>query len=327
MARDDGSLAPGEGLDGVVDRDRGGRGRGRGEEPGPPLAARRRSEGPQRRPARAELTERAEALCERARAESLAGEGPLLEYLESVFDAFGVDMEEHSEHSFIIRPGAYMSEPYPGLPEDGLTFTCHRDTALANEDIEFFTWEHPLVLRGMEMVLNGEHGNTAIASLKHPQIRPGTLLLECLFVLESASSHAVQADRYLPPAGIRVVIDEKGRDYAALLTDTCLRMESAPVETETAKKIVRAYQPQLRELLRTGETLAQRQVPERLEQARQRIHQTLDREIDRMQALRRVNPNVREEELHYLERQREAMEKTIASAALRLDAQRVIVAT
>ncbi len=270
---------------------------------------------------------RAEALCQRAGVESAEGEGELLDYLEALFDAFGVDLEEHSEHSFIIRPGTHMQEPFPGLPDDGLTFTCHRDTALANEDIEFFTWEHPLVLRGMEMVLSGERGNTAIAAMNYPRAKPGTLLLECHFVLESASSRVVQSSRYLPASGIRVVVDDTGHDHAAVLTTEFMALNSTPVENETAKKIVRAYEKPLRDLLRTGEMAAQGQMTDRLEQARQRTRHTLGREIDRMRALQVVNPNVREEEIRYLERQREAIEKAIASAGLRLDAQRVIVTT
>ncbi len=271
--------------------------------------------------------QRAEALTQRARLEATAGEAELLEYLEELFDAFGVDMEEHSARAIIIRPGTHMQQPFPGLPEDGLTFTCHRETALANEDMQFFTWEHPLVLRGMEMVLSGEHGNTAVTAMKHPAVRPGTLLLECIYVLESASTRMAQSGRYLPPSTLRVVVDAQGHDHADELTETALLTHTTPVESQTARQIVRTYQQQLRDLHVLGEEVARRRIPELLEQAIGRTRQTLDREIGRMRALRRINANVREEELHYLERRRETTERAIASASLRLDAQRVIVTT
>lgn len=270
---------------------------------------------------------RAAELTRKAHAGAVSGETELLDYLEALFDAVGVELEDHSEHAFIIRPGASMQEPYPGLPEDGLTFTCHRDTALANEDIEFLTWEHPLVLRGMEMVLSGERGNSAIAALNHARFKPGTLLLECFYVLESASSRAVQAGRYLPPSSIRVVVDLQGSDHAAHVPEVTLAGSGKPVESETARQIIRAYRQPLRDLLGIGESVARQHVPAHLAEASRRIHHTLDREIDRMRALRRVNPNVREDELRYLEQQRDAAEKAIAAATLRLDAQRVIVTT
>ncbi len=53
----------------------------------------------------------------------------------------------------------------------------------------------------------------------------------------------------------------------------------------------------------------------------------LDGEIGRLQALRQVNPNVRAEEITYLEQQREQLTAILDAASLRLDALRVIVST
>lgn len=271
--------------------------------------------------------QKAEILARRAREEAAGSEAELPGYLEELFDAFGVELEEHSENVFIVRPGMHMQEPFPGLPDEGLTFTCDRATALANEDIEFFTWEHPLVLRGMEMVLSGEKGNTAITAVKQSRVPAGTLLLECIFVLESASSRAVQASRYLPPSSIRVVVDPQGHDHAPEFTEAVLAKDEATVESETARQIVQAYQQPLRALIGLAEAAARLRIPELLEQAAHRAHRVIDGEIHRLKALQQFNPNVREEEIRYLERQRTATDRSIASANLRLNAQRVIIAT
>ena len=67
------------------------------------------------------------------------------EYLDKVFDCFGIDSEVHSENNIIIRPGDYMQvHSFPGLLEDGMTITYDRENALTHEDIHFITWEHPL---------------------------------------------------------------------------------------------------------------------------------------------------------------------------------------
>jgi ATP-dependent helicase HepA len=50
-------------------------------------------------------------------------------------------------------------------------------------------------------------------------------------------------------------------------------------------------------------------------------------EIERLQALARVNPNVRAEEIEFMELQREALAIALDSASFRLDALRVVVAT
>ena len=48
----------------------------------------------------------------------------LMDYMERVFDQFGVDQERHSQQAMVLRPGDHMlHEQFPGLPEDGVTAT------------------------------------------------------------------------------------------------------------------------------------------------------------------------------------------------------------
>ena len=53
-------------------------------------------------------------------------------YMERVFDVFGVDQEQHSSVSTVLRPGDHMlCHNFPSLPEDGMTATYQRDMALS----------------------------------------------------------------------------------------------------------------------------------------------------------------------------------------------------
>jgi ATP-dependent helicase HepA len=54
---------------------------------------------------------------------------------------------------------------------------------------------------------------------------------------------------------------------------------------------------------------------------------TLSTEINRLKALRPVNPNVREDEIAFFEQQLAALNTLIDASQLRLDALRVIVVT
>lgn len=83
----------------------------------------------------------------------------------------------------------------------------------------------------------------------------------------------------------------------------------------------------IRSLLAAAERLAQAQVPEILATAHSHSEHTLRTEINRLRALRRVNPNVREEEIRFFEQQLETLGRALDQASLRLDAVRVIVAT
>ncbi len=267
----------------------------------------------------------AEALTERARAQDATLATELLPYLERLFDCYGVDSEPHSDKAWIIRPSDKLQSSFPGLFEDGMTITCDRETALANEDMQFVTWDHPMVTGAIEMVLSSELGNSTIITLKEPAIATGTLIAECLYVLEGVSSRALQARRYLPPALVRVAIDQHGNDHAEALPLERISAEGAPIDKETARKVARTYKEQLREMVRRGEALAQRRVPELLEQARQRSRAMLEGEIERLEALRRVNPNVRQEEIDFLRSQWQEVDRLMASASLRLDAVRVVI--
>jgi ATP-dependent helicase HepA len=152
-------------------------------------------------------------------------------------------------------------------------------------------------------------------------------LLECLYSLEAASVEALQTERYLPPTMIRVVVDEKGVDHNNKLPHRVITTSCAQVDFETANKIVRAKQKILKLLVDRCEKMAHLQVPAVLDEAHQQASETLTREINRLKALSRVNPNVRAEEIHFFEQQLERLTRVLDSATLRLDALRVIVAT
>ncbi len=252
----------------------------------------------------------------------------LSDYLSRVFDCYGIDSEHHSEACQIIRPGDHMqNSSFPGLHSEGMTITYERDTALTNEDVHYITWEHPLTTGAMEMLLNNEQGNTAIAAIKHPGIKAGTLLLECLFVLESSANSALQSNRYLPPTLIRVMIDPQGRDYSNDLSSEKLEAIRAKVDRETARKIIRAFGKKLREMVPLAEQQAEKVAPLFLQKAEARAQTMLNREINRLKALQKVNPNVRNDEIQFFETQLAALTQAIKAAHLRLDAVRIIIST
>lgn len=268
----------------------------------------------------------ANALKTKALAED--AESGLWEYLDKVFDCYGVDSEPHMHDSHIIRPGHHMQTgSFPGLLEEGMTVTCVRDIALANEDMHFLTWEHPMLTGTMDMILSSELGNTAVTAMKYKGSRPGTLLIECLFVLEATATEALQSTRYLPPTSIRIVVDQHGKHHSSDLPHKLINAMHEPVVKETANQVAQAYAPVLRTMVANAEALAQQQAPEILAAALKHSRHALLTEINRLKALQQVNPNVRDEEIQFFEIQLKALEQALQSASPRLDALRVIVTT
>jgi ATP-dependent helicase HepA len=251
----------------------------------------------------------------------------LAAYMEAVFDAYGVHSEENGEACYIIRPGDHMLSRFPGLPDDGMTVTYRRETALAYEDTQFISWEHPLVTGAMDLVLSSELGNTTVTTVSYQGAKPGTLLLECLYLLDSTSDSELQSSRYLPATTIRVVLDEYANSHETALSHSHIEDSRRPVSADTANKIIRAKEQTLRQLIGKCEAIARARSPDILAAAHQRSEQILNREINRLRALRQVNPNVRDEEIEYFEQQRELLHRALRFAIVRLDALRVMVAT
>ncbi|WP_297324263.1 RNA polymerase-associated protein RapA [Nitrosomonas sp.] len=251
----------------------------------------------------------------------------LLQYMETVFDCCGVHVEEHRAGSFLIEPSEHMSMPFPGLQDEGSVITYARNVALANEDMHFLTWEHPMVIHAMERILNHETGNAVVSAMKHKKVQPGTLFLESLFVLEAGGQGVQQGNRYLPSALIRVLLDEQGNDDYPHLEHDAINQHLAAVAAGIAKQVIQLKEDAIKALLTLSEQKANAQAPQLIAQAETRIKQTFFPEIERLKALQQVNPNVRAEEIQFFEQQLLQLTNALKSSNLRLDAVRVIVAT
>jgi len=260
------------------------------------------------------------------RAEQDDQEKPLLEYMGQVFDSLGIDSEIHSENCLIIRATDEMVNQLPGLPDDGLTVTFNRQTALSFEDAQYLTWEHPLTRTAMEMITSSEMGNTAMTAISQTHIKSGSILLECIYSLEVPPISTLQSDRYLPPTSIRVLIDEQGNDHQEDLTHPFILEHRVHVPAKMANKIVRAKDKALRSLFSRCEEIAGKQTPDILRQAHEDSSEILEREINRLKALSQINPNIRDEEIEFFEQQMAALDEVLDAASLRLDSLRVVIA-
>ncbi|MFC3117081.1 RNA polymerase-associated protein RapA [Cellvibrio fontiphilus] len=247
-------------------------------------------------------------------------------YMEQVFDSFGIDYEKHSEKSLVLHPSDHMRiEQFPGLPEDGLTVTYDRQQALSREDMQFLTWEHPLVRGAQDLISLSEFGNTAFCTLKLPPLKPGSLLLEALFVLHCPAPAELQLFRYMPQSLLRVLLDDKGKDLSAVLGITQLSKLLQKVPRNNAQDLVRHARPTLTTMVQTAEEITQAKQAELIAQAQAKVSEQLNAELARMKALKEVNPNVRQEEIDYLAQRLAASQHFLSQAKIRLDALRVVM--
>jgi len=248
-------------------------------------------------------------------------------YMETLFDAFGIDSEDHSENALILKPSEKMLDAsFPLGDDEGVTITYDRAQALSREDMQFLTWEHPMVQGGMDLVLSGSMGNTAVALIKNKALKPGTVLLELLFVSEVVAPRSLQLGRYLPPAALRCLLDTNGNDLASRVAFETLNDQLESVPRASANKFVQAQRDVLAQRISGGEAKIMPTHVERVAEAQRRLAAESDEELARLNALKAVNPSVRDSEIDALRKQREDGLAMLDKAALRLEAIRVLVA-
>ncbi len=251
----------------------------------------------------------------------------LRNYLERLMEGFGLETEDHSKHCLIVRPGSHMTvSSYPSVPADGTTITFNRDTALAREDMQFVTWEHPMVREGMEMLLTSETGNTSVALIKNKALKPGTMLMEAVFVVEAGGDRKLQLHRFLPPTVIRTLIDPNLNNLADKVGFEGLDSQLQKLKTTMARKVVKAQREPILKMVNKAEDYARTRVADIINEACQQLIQSVTREIRRLAALKAVNPNIRDEEIEFLKQQAAIGHQCLQKAQLRLDGIRLIFA-
>jgi ATP-dependent helicase HepA len=250
----------------------------------------------------------------------------LFEYLSAYWDAFGVEHEPGPTGALVLRPGRHMlQEHFPGLPADGLTVCFERGHALAHEDRAFLTWEHPMVRSAIELLSNSDLGSAAILLTRNPGFKAGALLLEMLYVAECPAPPALQVGRFLPRLGLRLLLDERGRDHSEVISCDALNGKCLTGNRKLVAALLQTKAAQLDSVLDKGEARARRATPKLKREASARMHALLDTEIERLGALARINPAIRADEIAQLANRRARLAEALDRIHLRLDALRLVV--
>ena len=226
----------------------------------------------------------------------------------------------------MLQPGDHMhGHSFPGLPEDGLTATYDRTKALVREDMQFHTWEHPMVTGSMDMILSGEFGNATLCTLKLQAFKPSTVLLECIFIIQCTAPKVFRLDHYFTQAIIRVLIDQKHNDLGNVLTSEHMDRMAERVKKNIAQNIIRHARKQINELIDHASSVAEVEMQNIVSQASQTMAKEQEAELQRLISLSEVNPNIRQEEIDYLKNTTMQMHELMQHASLKLVAIRVAI--
>ncbi|MBZ9612261.1 RNA polymerase-associated protein RapA [Rheinheimera maricola] len=241
------------------------------------------------------------------------------------WDMLGIDQEDRNDTSIILKPSEQMLGSYPWLGDEGVTVTFDRASALAEEDIQLLSWDHPMVRGTLDILTTEHHGSSSVAILANKALPVGSYLLEFNFIVEASAPQALQIHRYLPATPLRLLLDKSGNNLSAKVSFEQLNKQLKPIGRQTGSKLAGALQTLIHPLIANATALAEQQLTDLTTHAQLHAAKTLSEQQQRLNALRQLNPSVRQEEIDTLQQQQQQLVEYISKARLKLDAIRLIV--
>jgi ATP-dependent helicase HepA len=247
-------------------------------------------------------------------------------FMFKIFDIFGIAQADRGENAIVLKPTEHMLTPsFPCLRDEGLTVTFDRNTALAQEDVHFISWDHPMVQDVMSLVIDDDIGTTSVALLKNKQLPAGSFFVELIYLAETSAPKALQMGRFFPSTPVRLLLDKNGNDLAQNVAFDAFNQQLNAVGKQTASKLATALQTSVHPLIEKANELAKEQLASLKANAKQKVEVQLVEELDRLKSLMQINPSVREDEVNYLATQKATLHEHAEKAELKLDSIRLIV--
>lgn len=251
-------------------------------------------------------------------------------FLDRYLTAVGIDYSVQRDGSWIIHPidgSAVDIEGIESLPldEEGMTLTFDRAQALVREDIEYITYEHPLILAILEMILSGTFGNTQISLLRSNALPKGMLLIENQFRIEAIAAKSLNLSAYLPQQNLRVLLSERGDDLSKIATSDKLLPLIDRLDKARARQVAKVRAAVIDARTQDAKRLAFEQLTKISQQACESFGEYMDKEIGRLSRLQAVNPNVRDDEIAALVSLKEQGLQALGQLSLVPDSIRVLV--
>ncbi len=158
-------------------------------------------------------------------------------------------------------------------------------------------------------------------------LKAGSLLIEAIFRVHCISDKSLQLQRYLSDACVRRVIDSNGNDLTEVITEQHFATLGKRVGKNVAYNLVKHTRGDINTLVTKLENQVAETGEQLITEAGAALSKLQQAEKDRLVALAKVNPNIREEELQAHDRLTEKLMEALEGASLKMDAIRVAVIT
>jgi len=251
----------------------------------------------------------------------------LYDFTERLFDRIGIDQEYLEENLSLVRPTENLvTGQLPGLNEEGVTATYDRSTALAREDVLFLTWEHPIIMESMAVLLGSEIGKACLGTFAHKGVPAGTFLLEALFRIECLAPRYLEAGQFLDYTPIRMLVTKDGKEVGDKLSANYLAEALQSVPSATSAAVLSKLRAMLDALFGSLEQRAIDATHQRRQAAVEKAHHFYRGESSRLTYLKTINPGVTEKDLEALSEEQSACLRALEQTKPVLEGLRVCIA-
>jgi ATP-dependent helicase HepA len=161
--------------------------------------------------------------------------------------------------------------------------------------------------------------------MKNTAIPAGSWFLELDFTNTVTAPAKTAAQEFCPQGNLRLLLDSQGRELSDKVSRELLDQQASFLDKKTARQILKQLRGPAQDLIHGAQDQA-RSWQERLVKAQQeKISETLQRELKRLEALKDVNPSVRESEIEALKERQATLLAATEQPQLSLTAIRILV--
>jgi ATP-dependent helicase HepA len=234
-----------------------------------------------------------------AKIQQLEADSHPQELLESIVDVLNIHYEQLDSDYFRLVPSDQMLVPMiPGIPAEGCEITFDRKAATAREEVEFITWDHPLMQGLAEMITQSELGVASVGLLPNKTLRPGMLFVEVLFTLSLQSEYTQHVERYLTQSGLRIVVTkENANNLSAALPSDKLSWLVESASKAIRHAVVKDYRKLIDELVDKANQLANAEMATIVSDSLRQLNQRSQLELARLTQLQQRNAAISDDSI------------------------------
>ncbi len=241
--------------------------------------------------------------------------------MSTVFEHFGIFMDDLAPELYHLDFSTLTDDTFPipmNREEDGMSVTFNRELALAREDVDFLSIDHPIVLGAFDLLTGGEKGNCSVA--RFPNSGETGFLLELFSVHSTPSGSQLFPERYFPTVVDRIIVDDFGDDVDDVFDEETLSNALQESSVELLQKNYPDFSNVVTPFIKEFTESMKAKNCELIENAQGEINSYYGNEINRIQSLTQDETTIEK-----LKEEQKAQMEIVNKAHFRIESIRVIL--